>query len=495
MLLSCIALVRNRRKYTIHKFFEKNDLRLIKLCSLLLESEAESMTIYNASKLIGVDPRVVFNLINQYKEPISSVVGIQISIINNKIIYKFSETFSLDNLKKVLLQNSVLFILCRDIFIGEFSNIVDFSNKYFISVASMYRKIPVLKKILKEYNIKIELANASILIANEKQIRDFYHELFYYAYGLIDAYKLFDFAGIDLEEGYIKIKKSKQSKIVQTKINLLMAISQVRIKNKHFITEETLELNYVDQALITNEIINYFSGKLLSINKNFSDHIFKNEIDFFTGYILTMDITYIDEDQKINLKSKDIDYDITYQIKKWLKNFTLFLKQYNLESNTPFMINNLYRYFYREKLLQRDLVQKSSKIINETYLAKNNEYVYKKTKEFLKHMESSIDKSIKFEFVYDIFNEIINSNKYAINCCVISTNYLFKKKIEDGIRTYALVPVKFTDNITEITELIISDTYFENEKKILFVKPVPSSREYSRISEVILTIYDRLWFS
>lgn len=469
----------------------KKEKRIQIITNQLFELQGDEISFNQLSQKVKLNSRVVKETIYEYKSLGLEECGITILEIGQSKIKYAIQDFSSNRLQQLLVQKSYLFLLCKQLFTGEFVNLTEFSAETFTSLATMYRRLPSLKKMLEFYEIELDLINKPFFRSRERKIRNFLFELYYQAYGLTEE----GYQGCEIgNEGNLKNLAYPTIK----KINLLTYITKIRISQGYTLKNKIPDFLPYDSKLESEKLTNHFKQNVLEDScKNYQ----QNELNFFISYILTLEIISIEEFENIDLNKIDLESKTIKLARKWISSF---VEHFKLELSAQayfFLEINLYYHFTRNELVLLKTKGKVKKFNNNGIFFKANNILWEEVNQFLAIVIKEFPDSLDYcEFYYILIRSVILSSHKKINICVFSgVAQAQKKYIEQEIERYSLVPVKFFNQPSEEINLIVSDYFFRQDSlkvkttvnvETLFVKSEPTFVEYQIISKKILSIYN-----
>lgn len=474
----------------INVFFEDRDKKIIHIINHLFELQERSTTLNDVAKKVGLPTLIVKGILDTFQTMELSKCGIDIEVVGKKKVQYKIRGYSENRLQQLLVRKNPLFKLCEVLLNRSFKSLEHFANENYLSIATMYRKVKVLKELLDSYNLTLDFRRANYIGGKEHQIRHFFYELLYLGYGLTDEYSNVE---------WVKLM-SYTEKIpfpVAQRIKILAYITEQRNKSNFFISEDTHFYSVHNSKFIEIEIIRICS---LVLPEYLSNEQRKMEIDFFKMYMITLDVTSIHQFEMLSNLSMLTGNSYFDLIKKWIESL---LQYFSISLSAKvyfFLVANLYYHLFRNEMIGGE--SQSYFNIDSKLNTGTSEFVllYKKINEFLQMIHSLFPDSLaNKEFYYMIIKEALLHSSKNVNICIFSgTAQTHKKMIEENIRKSSVVPVKFNDFISKRVDLIVSDSYFTSDKiafekkdAILFISRYPSIEEYSIIKEKVLHIYQK----
>lgn len=260
---------------------------------------------------------VTISQINQEDIP-----GIHILLLSkNEIILKVNNPFEIRFYIDHLLKNSPLFTIIEFIYSGKIYTIQELSDILYISESGIRKHLELLKRIVREYSLTIQLTPVDIT-GNETDIRYFYFQYFQYAHEtsavplrpdqLESLYNTI--SSIHNEYGFVL-------NLDYHRIAHLLAVSEQRISLKHSI--------YLPPSIIEKYIT---SNSYLKFKQAFFEHFKDNPI-----------LNNLSEKELIHAFIVRLD-SIIYEpnLAFYMDDFTFDLAKYDSLINNFFQNNNLH---------------------------------------------------------------------------------------------------------------------------------------------------------
>lgn len=457
-------------------------------------SQTKNYSVKSLSKSLKVDMRGVIRTIHDFSQLGLNKNGIHLTLIKESLLVSLDATFSMTRLKQQLLRDSLLFKLCQQLLEETFTNILEFSIEHFVSTSTMYRKIKVLKKIMYEYHIELALSSPHYFIGNEKQIRHFYFELYASAYGFDESYGRTNQIDMTLVgESVVQTLRTIPYPMLQ-KLKLFTFISLVRLNRRHLLTEKVPIFDYDDRQLASKDLVQFYTKMLDTCRQTATGQPRKSELDFFVGYIQTMNILSLDMFVSVTgkeLRQRNQNEELS---NRWITEFCSFF-QVEIPAQVYFyLLINLNYYFFKLDLLSCSSVHnlKTAQIHKE--LKGESHYFLEKAIQFGDYLKSHQEfprTAAANYFYYMLIRDSLLVSKKKIKICVFSSLSLSQKKmIEKQVTCYSPVPVVFSPTISDTVDLVISDHYFEPTVAVVFTEVIPTESDYHFINEKILELYE-----
>lgn len=416
--------------------------------------------------------------------------GLKITMIDQQEVVYQIQDFSFNKLKQVLIKRSLNFKLCQKIFTGEFINILEFSEEHYISIASMYRQVRMLKKILKKYHLTLNLSQHPWLKGQEYHIRHFYFELYFAAYGLTEDY---------LEMTHWQVEEAEESWLegpfpVRQKIKLLYYISRTRWSQTYYM----LEMAYLkpDKLLILDDNLKTFYVKqLMTVGASKSQ--MASELNFFLIYILNVGVLDNDKLAKINFYVSENSQELNEKYhwgRQWANLFSDFFEVALSQEVRLFLYGNLYIYFISKMFFPYTMVNYNDILVK---YQKDNPFIWEKTLLFQAQLKEQYPHIIISDHLTHFFiRELIFLTSEELEICVFSScSYSQNRIIGNEIKKRTTAQIKITRKITARTKLIVSDLDFDlarvnssHKLERVFIQTIPSESDYQLITKMILKL-------
>lgn len=484
-------------------FFEKKDLAILQLVNLITESECQVLPLKTLSKKMQMDIKKVANILNDYELLNLAECGLSFWLQDDTLHFHQSEDYSFNTLYQLLFKKTLLFHLCDSIFHHSFTNLNDFSMDNFISLSSLYRRLHQLKLILHEYQITLDFTKPDLLIGEEKQIRHFYFELYFCAYGVAEDYLLEQRALDDAMEKHLSKSFPKIVYSVKQKIKLLTYISLIRIIQKQLIDTTFKRISAADVQLSSSDLSRYFASILAAFTH--TQLPLTAEKDFFVSYITTLDVITIETFDQVNIQKAAHENYYLLLAKEWLTEFIHFFSIKLTFNEYFFLCVNLYCQYERNEMLTSSSVVNSQLSLLDHIFVIDDPYVYRKLVLFIQHLNESghfPNKKRIYQFYYLLIRDVLFSFEIDITICVLSSfSRSQKMTIQKKISRLSPVPISFCDRIEDSPDLLVADFNCCSLKlKANITIPTvttnssPTEKSYKQIIDEILRICDSKWF-
>lgn len=212
----------------------------------------------------------------------------------------FNQNSGLKSLYQYMLRNSIAFQLLETLFLNEGQSIAELSNRFYISLSSMYRLIRQVNEDLEHYEFSIE-TNPSRLSGNETNIRNFFYHYFAQAYTFED-WPFTDINKKSLEKFlnfHISFTHLKNDFAYFNKFKIIGAVNLTRYKNNYFIETDHINMN-LDEVLALKDLysdlfmeferdldITYNTELVLQLFKNYLQTTFSLSYENLTDRVKT----------------------------------------------------------------------------------------------------------------------------------------------------------------------------------------------------------------
>lgn len=464
-------------------FLGKKEKRLITLARFLYEQKGEQISVKKIAKALSISPLMVSEVIYEYRVSQLKGCGLEISIAETGMVDYQIADFSYHKLKQLLIKNDLKFILCKKIFEGKFTTVLNFSEEHYVSIASTYRKIVDLKKILKSYQLELDLSKSPFLKGPEHQIRHFYFELYFSVYGLTEHYLA------DSQVAPVLSQRLVENTTVPVcqKIKLLFFISVSRMATNNYLTDFNFSKPY--QSYAFEEWLKETYYITMSQDKTLK----KTASEWQFALMYTLGLNMIEREQlpliKLNLTQGD-QRQLTLT-ESWITHFSRFFQVELSPQNKFFLYVNLYILFTKLTIfpitVQEALAHEVPDSINT-----ENAHLTSRIATFRKQL-AAIDKQLILPESYCHFfiMECLFLTKESLEICLFLNHLSSQSRmIEKEITKRAISQVVFTREITKNTKLIISDLVFDDQNlgrtlavEKFFIQPIPTANDYKLIAE------------
>lgn len=468
----------------------KKEQRLLKLAQLIYEKKPKEISLSQLANELEMSGKMLAESIYEYQSLNLKTCGLKIEIKDSQKVTSQTHEFSFNKLKQVLIKRSLNFKLCQKIFAGEFTSVFDFSEEHYISIASMYRHVKELKKLLEKYYLTLNLSQAPLIKGQEYHIRHFYFELYFAAYGLTEGYLAKNKWQVAIHEESLL----ETALPVRQKIRLLYYISLSRLSQNNYMSEIAYLKPY--KSLILEEKLTTFYINHLKKTGASQEQII-SELNFFLIYTLKIGIFDSEELAKIDLlvseNSQEFNEEICW-VHQWIE---VFLRFFDIKLSVEmrlFLSVNLYIHFISKTFFPYSMVDFKDVLLK---YQKEDPYIWKRTLLFKSQLKKQYPQIMLSDYLTHFFvREVMSLTKEEIDVCLFSScSHSQSSIIEREIKKRTTTQIKISRKITKKTKLIVSDLDFDltkinshNRPERVFIQTVPSESDYQLIIKMILKL-------
>lgn len=460
------------------------------MAQFIYERKNKELSLKELASELEISSKMLTESIYEYQTLNLEQCGLLINIIDKQVVTYQINNFSFNKMKQVLIKRSLNFKLCQKIFTGEFTNVLDFSEEHYISIASMYRHVKDLKKIFKKYRLTLNLSQEPMIKGQEYHIRHFYFELFFGAYGLTEDY---------LEQSPWQVDSQEESLLdttfpVRQKIRLLYYISFSRLSQNYYTSEMTFLKPY-KAFMLEEKFMDFYANQLRKIGA--SEKQMTKELNFLLIYTLKIGLFDNKKLAQIDLHASENSQERNEKISwvhHWVELFSeFFAVKLSLELHL-LLSANLYIYFISKEFFPYSVVDFNDVLLK---YQKDNPYIWDKTLLFKNQLKQQYPQIIISDYLTHYYiREIVSLSREELEVCVFSScSHSQNRIIEREIKKRALVQIIITRKITEKTRLIVSDLDFDvasinstNKPERVFIQTIPSESDYQLITKKILKL-------
>lgn len=460
------------------------------MAQFIYERKNKELSLKELASELEISSKMLTESIYEYQTLNLEQCGLLINIIDKQVVTYQINNFSFNKMKQVLIKRSLNFKLCQKIFTGEFTNVLDFSEEHYISIASMYRHVKDLKKIFKKYRLTLNLSQEPMIKGQEYHIRHFYFELFFGAYGLTEDY---------LEQSPWQVDSQEESLLdtafpIRQKIRLLYYISFSRLSQNYYTSEMTFLKPY-KAFMLEEKFMDFYANQLRKIGA--SEKQMTKELNFLLIYTLKIGLFDNKKLAQIDLHASENSQDRNEKISwvhHWVELFSeFFAVKLSLELHL-LLSANLYIYFISKEFFPYSVVDFNDVLLK---YQKDNPYIWDKTLLFKNQLKQQYPQIIISDYLTHYYiREIVSLSREELEVCVFSScSHSQNRIIEREIKKRALVQIIITRKITEKTRLIVSDLDFDvasinstNKPERVFIQTIPSESDYQLITKKILKL-------
>lgn len=458
-----------RYKYYIVKLLEMNQNIFFSQAQLM---DALGLSKYKVDKFLkGI-------------EEDSELLKLKISIavdISGEIISQGFNNLVTKRLRLYYLEQSKQYQLLYEMLVGSNQSTESLATKLYVSRASIYNELKILKDNLKIYGLKVK--NLKI-VGRELKVRSFFFSLLNDFYcGITKPFSQEINKKINSFKNLLLVNKNiYPTKVQEYRLELFIGISFIR-KEKKFLLDEPI-LNIPEL-----ELYPYF--KLYGSNKNKSNLDIQNEIQnvFFFCYAenLINDLQW-----EIRFKDNKEALDISRHFVKELEKFvTLDFKFKEQIIKEIFRINQKWLYFHfkeatftfdNQKSYFQEIYFKCDSIVR-TYLGQSSlEKLFEDEEEKVK---------VYYDYLF-ILTTIVPTNfiEEVIYVCVdFSHGKFYNDFIQNSIKSFKNLNIVFEHKITNNTQIYISDFVLKGIgcRQVIWKNP-PGPNEWKLFGDLIVKL-------
>nr|WP_086350631.1 helix-turn-helix domain-containing protein [Enterococcus sp. 9E7_DIV0242]OTP11545.1 hypothetical protein A5888_003644 [Enterococcus sp. 9E7_DIV0242] len=394
--------------------------------------------------------------------------------------------FDRNAFKAMYYERSINFKLMIEILMGQFISIEDFAEKNFISIPSVYRKLPQLKEHLQVLQIDLDLKSEKKFRGSERQIRTFY----YYLLNDVQNYlSIPNFLTVNGEKRY------------PTFTNLWLTITYFRLHAKNYITQrdeidsiKTFPIAESDFLYSWNNIFEQLfhefalEEELLANEKHCLYVIFNSIMGLFSDQQIISKVTIPDTIDQFETTIEKISF-------MWITHFIDFF-QLTIDSSG---FNYMYQVILNAHAVSfvfkgqvhwiRRMSDYNLVILENDALNKKIDVFFEEiTAEPLFHSFSPKGFTATFSLGYTFFiHSFLTSFNQPVRIHIFSKlGYLATTYLQEKVTKFSMVPVTIVTDETQ-ADLLISDTYtpYSIDLPTLYTQPLPQEDELSYIKAAI----------
>lgn len=473
------------------KLFEKDDLRAYELLNVLLEETSHSeLTLAFLSKKLNTDRRIIQKYLQRLIEDnkqICSPQKLDLYITDKGIVHlTIPPYFDKNAFKSMYYERSISFKLMIDILMENFVSIEEFADRNFISIPSVYRKLPSLREQLQILQVDLDLKAERKFIGSERQIRLFY---FYLLSDVQNYLDIPNFLTVDGQNRYGSFT------------NLWLTITHFRLTSGNYINQ-TDELDAVKTFSIDEEVFNALWKDIME--ELFDDFSLEKTILSAEKHCL-----YIILNSAMGLSSSrqglsdapapdgidSLETNIERLSYTWVKQFIDFFQlKVTVED-----FNYLYQVMlhgHSVGFIFRQNVHWIHRMNDYSLVILDSEALEQKIDIFFDIMQNDpnllafspkgINSTLSMSYTFYIHSFLTVLN-LPIRLYIFSRlGALAVTYLQERVAKFSMVPVTFVEDETE-ADILISDTYnpFTNDIPVIHVQPLPPEHELLHIKAVI----------
>lgn len=438
-----------------------------------IDSSVEPVSLEEITNEIGSVKRTVHTLLELLKAEVNNC-GFSLEEDKNRNYYLVSKERDREvDLNIYLLkygENSLFFLMIKEMFERGFINICNFCSEYYISHPTFSRGKTKLTKILKLCYLDFTIQKDYKIIGNEYRQRIFYYKFFEGFYNTLrwpfEKKVKKEIVDLCLFSRAIFLKKMSREK--QHKIYYMLAIMRNRILKGH----EVKKINYsFENHSLYGDIYNFIK-QFFERWSSQDDTRIKQETTFFFCFLYTENLLSSRNEKFENLISGAIDNQHMFYLNSlWINMFTIFFECTLTEeqkinwlqelTNIHLMLEFIY---YDRELFMKKKYQNESLNFDEN--------IYKKTEYFVSHLLTN-----KFYFNYK------EKNLKNISITTITNHYyyyIYKFLISEKENDFVTL---FVSHSIEIIEKQI----LEKKLKLLFGEKLKICQTLGKDVELVVT--------
>lgn len=398
--------------------------------------------------------------------------------------------FLLDDLMSLLLKDEFIFNAFLDIFKNKEHDFKQFYEQEFVSTSSAYRKMNDMKKILKEFNLKLDFAQSFPIIGEESQIRYFYACLFWSVY--------------DGKNWYFDESKDKIQKLLNVLDNssrfrihlgerefflIWLAVIFQRTKTNHLdlsfsqrIIDEPqaqkLELNEMVQLIISEwdllenrqEVIEGELTNLIFIKELFSQSVNTDALEQLECGEIAVKVKNVVADIEALLINKLTERQRVFFYKNLLSFHT---RNHYFKGD----LNDFRRYHLSEQEdhSQREIQEYLEEVLRQNIVDDANKKSFKKNKHLLPYYAAILYETFMLE------PELVKIRIAVFSIGDKQTIRTYKQTIEQNW----FKSIEFVDDLNQPRDLNISDKFFEylhkQKVELLIWSGLPTVKEIEQL--------------
>ncbi|HEQ3566506.1 TPA: helix-turn-helix domain-containing protein, partial [Enterococcus faecalis] len=412
--------------------------------------ELKQNTFFSQAQLmeaLGVSKYKIDRFLKDIEED-SELLNLQISIVvdtSGEIRAQGFNNLVTKKLRLYYLEQSKQYQLLYEMLVGSNQSAESLATKLYVSRASIYNELKILKDNLKIYGLKVK--NLKI-VGRELKVRSFFFSLFNDFYcGITKPFSQKLNKRINSFKNLLLVNKNiYPTKVQEYRLELFIGISFIRKEKNFFLDESVLDVPELD-------LYPYF--KLYGSSKNKSNLDIQNEIQNIFFFCYTENLIN-DLQWKINFKDNKEALDISENFVKELEKVVILdIKIKEQIRKEIFRINQKWLYFHfkeatfvfeNQKSYFQEIYFKCDSIVR-TYLGQSSlEKLFE-------------DKEEKVKVYYDylfLLTTIVPANfiEEVIYVCVdFSHGKFYNDFIQNSIRSFKNLNIVFEHKITNETQI------------------------------------------
>lgn len=490
----------------LNAFIQKRELVKISIIKYLEQNYKQQATIHAILNHLEISEYLLETSLDGLQEDFLSYhLEDQLMLIkeDKMITLKKSEQCSTDVLYGIYLRESLGFKIMKELFNGSFKDIYQFSEKYFVSYANVYRQIQSIKKILKEK--KIILTNDYRLKGDELQIRLYYLKLYLNAYNntkrpLMDKKKEIVMETVlhHLEQQ----TKGKLSKTLVTKITCFLGISLMRMAQKIYLEKAVFPIPLNTTSPIFQETFQFLTEEITPYFKHEESLEQRaNEVAMLIAYLIGEGVLpYSREDLNVYYQKNKAKQELIQRVSASFISALIHKFQIEASSHT---VKQLaigleilhFKLFCFDQLNHQTFTNRNIDFLKQTYSAS-----YRFCKDFMKWLEEE-NSALFLQNYEDLFFDYllllisllpVEAVMKPIKVCVdFSMGPHYNQMIINELNAFQSFYLEITDVLDEFVNLYLSDNLADSEQfpceTILWSAP-PTGADWKNISNILVKL-------
>lgn len=480
----------------MRNFLDSNTRRKVEL--LITLNKEDGLGFEELSRRLHVSRPTIFRDVEEIQEKFQEWQLTEAELKTRKatVYFVVNTDYSIHQIFLNYLEENLNYQALVEIFHSGSINLKDFAKKHFVSYNSLYKKLSSKNKLLKNFDLKFVTNKQAELAGNERQLRFFYSEFFWYSYSGIK----WPFPNISRQSlkkliNPIELIRGKKLGFVEKeKILYDLAVFMSRIQQGHFIPT----------AILRHEI--------LKDNPNF---------DYFDQLLKPLFAKFVPKATKMQVKSENAFLYVflfaeEYHLKdnKTVGDLLFYCQTHQLQAVE--ITNQWFQMVYQNfsmnasaeeySLLYTNLVHKhvkaltfkgagslsgidlSSSIYLHPEVTPQAEYLFKQLYE--RHPILLKNKDFLEENYRFLIGQYIKQKRKNLSICVLS---VFGEEFTGIIKHRAFqgmdIDVDVSGTINKDTDLVVTDRKYEHidfdPKKILYWESIPTKQSIFRIQNFI----------
>lgn len=486
------------------RLLNKDALNKLKLFYHLKESN-EIQTISSISKKFNLDKRTTLRSLQAFQQDIVHFHledAIQLDFHNEReVLFTILNSFDPQLLYVNYLKQSINFNACLDIFNQNFTSIPQFSTKHYQSVSTTKRYLDSLKRLMKQYDLTLDLTRNQMIVGKEHQIRYFYYTFFWESYSSTQ----WPFPELDLHELQVNIheltKDFKNLPIPDiNKMIVWIAVSLIRIKQGYVIDYEEDYQHFQNHNLTYHQFQHFATTLAVTLNLP-AELLTKYELQFlYFSLVTTSSFSHHDFYSVVDIDTNQEFLPVTAS-QIWIKQFCNFFEI----SLTP----NEYFYLYTNLLSLHSralyLIGPSNVygiLDNGTNTFKRSPDNYVKIKQFCLKLEKN---EPCFSLIFKRNNQLIpqylilvidllkRKEKPVSLYLASGLNVIERDSLQAQLKDLNPFPIKFSEHVTEEIDLIVTDVsipkLFSKDIPVFHWNPIPTKKDLLLITKLLSELH------